>query len=47
LTAPIDFHMGEKYYESQWVLTFFKISSVVFNRRKKVIQVWNKMRMSK
>jgi len=31
------------------VMTFFKISSFLFNRRKKLIglQVWNSMRMSK
>jgi len=31
------------------VITFFKISSFLFNRRKKLIglQVWNSMRVSK
>jgi len=44
---------GKKYYGSQWVWstvwlpTFFKISSFVFNRRKKLIQVWNNSRVSK
>jgi len=28
-------------------LLFFKISYFVFNRRKKLIQVWNKLRVSK
>jgi len=29
------------------VLTFFKISSFLFNRRMKIIQCWNNMRASK
>jgi len=43
----------EKYYGSQWgpstvwLPTFFKISSFVFSRRKKFIQVWNNLRVSK
>ncbi len=41
------------YYGSQWcpktawLQTFFKISSFVFSRTKKFIQVWNYLRMSK
>jgi len=40
------------YYWSQWWQTtvwfqsFFKISSFVFSRRKKLIQVWNNLRVS-
>ncbi len=34
------FHVGQK------TKTFLKISSFVFSRRKKVIQVWNNMRMN-
>ncbi len=30
-----------------WSSTFFKISSFVFNRRKKLTQIWNDMSMSK
>ncbi len=30
-----------------WLPKFFKISSFMFHRRKKVKQVWNDMRMSK
>ncbi len=41
------------YYGSQWcpktawLQTFFKISSVVFSRTKKCLQVWNYLRVSK
>ncbi len=41
------------YYGSQWppstfwLSTFFKISSFVFNRRQKLIQVWNSLRVIK
>jgi len=41
------------YYGSQWCQTtvwfqlFFKISSLVFSRRKKLIQVCNNLRVSK
>jgi len=51
ITAQIDFHnRKKKYYGSQWVpsivwLSEFKIFSFVFNR-KKLIQVWNNMRVS-
>jgi len=49
LMGPIDFHsMGEKIRKSMvWSLTFFKISSFVFNRRKKFAQVWNNLKVSK
>ncbi len=30
-----------------WLPTFFQISSFVFNRRKKLLQVWNDIRVSK
>jgi len=42
-----------KYYECQWGLstlwlpTFFKLSSFVFNRRKKFIRFWNNLKVSK
>ncbi len=41
-----DFHIYLSYYQSQWgpatvcLPTFFKIFSVVFSTRKKLIQVW-------
>ncbi len=41
------------FYQSQcepatvWLPTFFKISSFVFSTRNKLIQVWDKMRVSK
>ncbi len=35
------------YRQLFWRPTFFKISSFVFSRRKKLIQVWNKLRVSK
>lgn len=38
---------GKKYYVTLWLLTFFKRSSFVFRRRKKLVQVWNNLRMSK
>jgi len=45
---PIDFHSRKKKdYEHQWLLTFFKISSFVFSRRKTFIQVRNNLRVSK
>jgi len=50
--VAIDFHSRKKYYGNQWLPStfwlhiFFKIASVVFNRRKKLIQVCNNMRMS-
>jgi len=48
----IDFHSFFFYYGSQcqttvWFLSFFKISSFVFSRRKKLIQVCNNLRVSK
>ncbi len=50
----IDFHsIFFSYYGSQWcpktswLQTFFKISSFVFSRTKKFIQVWNYLRVSK
>ncbi len=51
--APLTSIVGKKYYGSQWcpktawLKTFFKISSFVFGRTKKFIQVWNYLRMSK
>jgi len=49
---PIDFHsMQKKYYRSKWgpstvlLLTFFKTSSFMFSRRKKLIQVWKNLRV--
>jgi len=51
LTGPFDFHIYFSYYVSQsvqltvWLPTFFKISSFVFSRRKKFIQVWNNLRI--
>jgi len=54
LTVAIDFHISKKIlWKSMatmltvWLPTSFKISSFVFNRRKKLIQVWSKMRVSK
>ncbi len=53
--GTIDFHsiFFFSYYGSQWcpktawLQTFFKISSFVFGRTKKFIQVWNYLRVSK
>ncbi len=52
--GTIDFHSRKKkYYWSQWCPrtalfpTFFRISSFVFSRTKKLIQVWNYLRVSK
>ncbi len=52
--GTIDFHsIFISYYGSQWcpktvwLQTFFKISSFVFGRTKKLIQVWNYMKASK
>ncbi len=52
--GTIDFHsIFFSYYGSQWcpktawLQTFFKISSFVFGRTKKFIQVWNYLRVSK
>jgi len=54
LTVAIDFHISKNIlWKSMatmltvWLPTSFKISSFVFNRRKKLIQVWSKMRVSK
>jgi len=50
LMYPIDFHImeGKKWGTSTvWLSTFFKISSFVFSRRKKFMQVWNNLRVSK
>ncbi len=33
--------------QAVWLLIFFKLSYFVFSRRKKVIQVWNDMRVSR
>ncbi len=53
--GTIDFHsIFFSYYGSQWCpktawlqQTFFKISSFVFGRTKKFIQLWNYLRVSK
>ncbi len=52
--GTIDLHsIFFSYYGSQWcpktawLQTFFKISSFVFGRTKKFIQVWNYLRVSK
>ncbi len=52
--GTIDFHsIFFSYYGSQWcpktawLQTFFKITSFVFSRTKKFIQVWNYLRVSK
>ncbi len=52
--GTIDFHSFFSYYGSQWCpktawlqKSFFKISSSVFCRTKKFIQVWNYLRVSK
>ncbi len=52
--GTIDVHSRKKkYYGSQWCPrtalfpTFFRISSFVFSRTKKFIQVWNNLRVSK
>ncbi len=52
LTVAIDFHNSSIVFfpimcksmatDNIWLPTFFKISSFVFNRRKKLIHVWNK-----
>jgi len=54
LMVAIDFHSRKKKCDgSQWPLsigwlpTFFKISSVMFNRIKQLIQLWNNIRVSK
>ncbi len=53
MMVAIDFHSIFSYYDSewlpaiQWLPTFFNTSSFVFNRRKKFVQVWNNMRVSK
>jgi len=54
LWITIDYHSikGKKTYGSQccptvWVQTFFKTSWFIFSRRKKSIQVWNNLRVSK
>ncbi len=51
--APLTSIVFFSYYGSQWcpktawLQTFFKISSFVFGRTKKFIQVWNYLRVSK
>ncbi len=51
--APLTSIVFFSYYGSQWcpktawLQTFFKISSFVFSRTKKFIQVWNYLRVSK
>ncbi len=54
LMVAIDFHcMEKKYYGIQWgprtvwLHTFFTICFFVFSRRKKFIQVWNSLTVSK
>jgi len=43
--APLTFIVEKKY--KKYNKSFFKISSFVFNRRKKLIQVCNNLRVSK
>jgi len=50
--VAIDFHsmfllMWKSMATVNWLTTFFKIFSFVFNRRKKLIQVWSNLRVSK
>jgi len=47
--GPIDLTMvwGKKSYQFQWGPTILKLSSFVFSRRKKYIQVGNNSRVSK
>jgi len=47
LISPIDFHSIEKEKKKYCGTTFFKIYSIVFCSRKKCIQVWNKLTVSK
>ncbi len=54
LTTAIDFHSifflilwWSMLQSTRWLQTFFIISYFVFNRRKELIQVWNKWRVSK
>ncbi len=53
LLVPIELNsIFSPYYGSQWLPaivwlpTFFKISSFVFNKRKKVIHVWNNLSLN-
>ncbi len=46
LLVPIDFHSRER-NTMDGLPVFFQISSFMFNTRKKLIQVWNDMRVSK
>ncbi len=41
------YYGGQWLQSTSWLPTFFKISTFVFNRRNKFIQVWNKWRVSK
>ncbi len=48
ILVPIDFHcIFCPYNGHQWLPTFFKMSSLIFGRTKKVIQIWNYIRVSK
>ncbi len=55
LLVVIDFHSAEKNkytmevngYQQFWLPTFFKIYIFVFNRRKKIVQFWNYLRVIK
>ncbi len=50
LLVAIDFHSMEKILRSQWFVwlhTFFQKPSFVLKRRKKFIQFWNNMKVSK
>ncbi len=40
-------YYGSQWLSNVWLPTFFKISYFVLNIRQKIIQVWNKLRMSK
>jgi len=45
--VPFKRHHGSQWLQlTVWLSTFFKISSFVFSRRKKCIQVWNNLRVS-
>jgi len=45
--APLTSIVEKKYYGSLWCQSYFKRSSFVFSRRKKLIQVCNNLRVSK
>jgi len=45
--GSFDFHSRKKILWKSMGPTFLQLSSFVFNRRKTLIQVWNKLRVSK